>query len=77
MWIPANLLNEGIYVAGVALSTMTPVRAHFYVPDCIIFSVVDDLGDPARHDYTQAIPGIVRPRLEWTTVPQRAHELTT
>lgn len=70
MWIPANMLNEGIYVAGVALSTMDPVQTHFYVSDAIMFNVIDDLTDPARHDYTQAIPGIVRPRLEWSTFPQ-------
>ena len=77
MWIPANFLNEGVYVAGIGLSSMNPVRAHFYVPDGIIFSVVDDLTDPARHDYTQTIPGIIRPRLEWITVPQATLEHTS
>ena len=74
MWIPANLLNDGVYVAGLALSTMSPVWAHFHVPDGIMFSVVDDLNDPARHEYTQSIPGVIRPRLEWSTVTQQAHE---
>ena len=74
MWIPANFLNEGVYVAGIALSSMNPVRVHFYVPDGIIFNVVDDITDPARHDYTQPIPGIIRPRLEWITAPHQALE---
>jgi len=75
MWIPGSFLNEGVYVAGVALSTMNPVQAHFYVPDSIMFSVVDDLADPGRHDYTQAIPGVVRPRLEWSTEPRETSDL--
>jgi lipopolysaccharide transport system ATP-binding protein len=65
MWIPENFLNEGVYVAGIAASNMDPVRAHFYIPDGIIFNVVDDLNDPDRNDYIQAIPGVIRPTLNW------------
>lgn len=68
MWIPEHFLNEGLYVAGIALSTMDPVRAHFHVPDAIMFNVVDDLADPSRHGYAHAIPGVIRPRLEWSTL---------
>lgn len=66
MWIPENFLNEGVYVAGIAVSSMNPVYAHFYLPEGIIFSVVDDLNDPSRNDYVQSIPGIIRPRMEWS-----------
>lgn len=65
MWVPDNFLNEGVYVAGIAVSTMSPVRVHFFVPDGIIFSVVDDLNDPSRNEYVQSIPGVIRPKLEW------------
>lgn len=68
MWIPERFLNEGLYVAGIALSTMDPVRAHFHVPDAIMFNVVDDLADPGRHGYAHAIPGVIRPKLEWDTM---------
>jgi lipopolysaccharide transport system ATP-binding protein len=68
MWIPENFLNEGVYVAGIAASNMNPVYAHFYLPDGIIFSVVDDLNDPARNDYVQSIPGVIRPKLDWSLV---------
>jgi lipopolysaccharide transport system ATP-binding protein len=74
MWIPANFLNEGVYAVGIGLTSMNPVRIHFYVPDGVIFNVIDDIADPSRHDYTQAIPGIIRPRLEWTTTAQQALE---
>ena len=68
MWIPKNFLNEGVYVAGIAASNMNPVRAHFYIPDGIIFSVVDDLNDPDRGDYVRAIPGVIRPKLDWSVM---------
>lgn len=65
MWLPENFLNEGVYVAGLAVSSMAPVRVHFFEPDGIIFNVVDDLNDPSRNNYVQSIPGIIRPALEW------------
>jgi lipopolysaccharide transport system ATP-binding protein len=69
MWIPKEFLNEGVYVAGIAVSSMQPVRAHFYIPEGIIFNVVDDLNDPERNEYVQFIPGIIRPRLDWSLAP--------
>ncbi len=55
-------------IIGVAVSTMDPVRVHFYEPDAVAFQVVDSLeGDSARGDYAGGIPGVVRPLLKWTT----------
>jgi lipopolysaccharide transport system ATP-binding protein len=68
MWIPESFLNDGVYVAGIAASNMNPVYAHFYVPEGIIFNVVDNINDPSRNDYVQAIPGLIRPKLEWQVV---------
>jgi lipopolysaccharide transport system ATP-binding protein len=65
MWIPPRLLNEGLYVLGIALSSMSPVVVHFFEQEALHFTVVDDLRDPHRNDYTQAVPGPVRPQLEW------------
>lgn len=67
MWIPGNFLNDGIYYMGIALSSMDPVRAHFYEQELLYFTVVDDLNDPARNDYTLHIPGVVRPNFRWTS----------
>lgn len=66
MWIPENFLNEGVYVAGLAVSTMSPVRAHFHIADGLLFSVMDNVNDPDRNDYVQPIPGVIRPRLDWS-----------
>jgi lipopolysaccharide transport system ATP-binding protein len=44
------------------------VRSHFSERDLIAFQVVDSLqGDSARSDWEGAMPGVVRPLLEWET----------
>jgi lipopolysaccharide transport system ATP-binding protein len=68
-WIPTGLLNAGSYDINIAASSMSPVRVHFHLMDRFSFSVIEDLSDPARHNYVQAVPGIVRPRLRWDVDP--------
>jgi len=65
MWIPEDLLNDSTYVVGVALSTMRPLKIHFYKPDAITFTVVEDLENSKKDDFNEKIPGVVRPRLKW------------
>lgn len=66
-WLPGNFLAEGLLVVGVALSTHDPMIVHFVEWDAIAFQVVDSLdGDTARGDYVGPMPGVVRPRVEWT-----------
>jgi lipopolysaccharide transport system ATP-binding protein len=67
-WIPGNFLSEGILIVGAAVSTMDPVRVHFFERDIVAFQVIDSLdGDSARGDYAGPMPGIVRPLLNWTS----------
>lgn len=66
-WIPANLLNNGTYVLGVALSTMIPLKIHFYEREAIMFQVIEDLEHAKKNDFNQRMPGVVRPRLRWET----------
>jgi lipopolysaccharide transport system ATP-binding protein len=67
-WIPGNLLAEGTTTIDVALSTLRPNHAHFYVPDALSFQVFDDMqGESARGIYAEPLPGVVRPKLEWVT----------
>lgn len=68
MWIPENLLNEGTYLAGIALSTMMPLKIHFYQQDALMFSVIEDIMNSKKSDYNQRVPGVVRPRLNWTNI---------
>lgn len=65
VWIPGNLLNEGTYIIGVALSTIIPLRVHFYERDALVFQVVMNIDTAKDNDFNQRIPGVVRPRLIW------------
>lgn len=67
-WIPENLLNEGSYTVGVAISTMIPLRVHAYVQDALSFDVVVDIENSKKMDFNQRLPGVVRPRLVWETI---------
>lgn len=67
-WIPENLLNDGAYTVGVAVSTMMPLTIHFYEREAISFQVLEDLEHARKNDYNAKIPGAVRPRLEWNNV---------
>ena len=66
IWIPQNLLNVETYIIGIALSTMSPVKVHFFVQDAFIFDAVENL-NIRTNDYNQVIPGVVRPLLNWET----------
>jgi lipopolysaccharide transport system ATP-binding protein len=67
-WIPGNFLSEGSLIVGAAISTMNPVRVHVHERDAVAFQVIDTLdGNSARGDYAGPMPGVVRPRLDWTT----------
>ncbi len=68
VWIPGNLLSEGMMFVGVGLETVNPQIYQFYVHDSIAFQVIDTLeGDSARGDYGGRIDGVVRPLLKWST----------
>jgi lipopolysaccharide transport system ATP-binding protein len=55
--IPGNLLNQGIYTIGVAVTEQ----------DCITIAVTEDIhNNPNRYGYGRTIPGVVRPLLDWS-----------
>ena len=64
--IPAHLLNDGRYIAGIAASTMMPEKVHFYDQDAIVFDVVEDM-NLRDNEYRGPMPGLVRPKLNWRT----------
>ncbi len=67
-WLPGNLLAEGALIVGAAVSSMEPLKIHFFERDVVAFQVIDTMdGDSARGDYAGPMPGIVRPMLNWTS----------
>jgi lipopolysaccharide transport system ATP-binding protein len=68
VWIPGNLLAEGMLFVNCHLLTLFPETKQFSEFNAVAFQVVDSLeGDSARGDYAKNMPGIVRPLLEWNT----------
>ena len=55
-------------LVGPAIRSLDPNILHFYERDAVGFHVIDHPGaDTARGDYPDAIPGVVRPLMEWCT----------
>jgi len=68
VWIPGNLLSEGIFYVSVGIRSMSPTTKRLRVPDAVAFQVIDSMdGDTARADYHKDMQGIVRPWLNWET----------
>jgi len=66
--VPGNFLSEGLMFVNAGLVTVYPEILQFHEPEAVGFHVVDSLdGNSARGDYTAAMPGVVRPLLEWST----------
>jgi lipopolysaccharide transport system ATP-binding protein len=65
MWIPKHFLNEGTYIVNIALSTMNPQRVHFHLIDHFFFQIVDNIHSEDRNGYVHAVPGFIRPKMDW------------
>ncbi len=69
MWIPGNMLAEGIVIVGVAIIKIEPFKIYFHEMDVVSFNVTDEIrGDSARGHYVLGFPGAVRPLLQWQTI---------
>jgi len=68
VWIPGNLLAEGMLFVSCFLLTLNPNTLQFDERSMVALNVVDSHdGNSARGDYVGRMPGIVRPLLKWTT----------
>jgi len=68
--IPGNLLNSTTYYISVALVSVYPLHAHFYLEDLLFVTVHDPIeGILTRPEgYSGPVPGSVRPLLEWSLI---------
>jgi lipopolysaccharide transport system ATP-binding protein len=68
--VPGNLLNEGAYFIGLAISSFgSGVKVHCFEKDALSFNVNDAMdGTVTRSGWAGAMPGIIRPKLQWETV---------
>ena len=67
--IPGNLLNEGTYSVGLAISSFgSASEVHFFEQAALSFNVRDSMENSVgrSHGYGNIMPGVVRPLLSWT-----------
>ncbi|PKK89718.1 MAG: ABC transporter [Candidatus Wallbacteria bacterium HGW-Wallbacteria-1] len=69
-FVPGNLLNAGTFSIGFALTNKDVFKVHYFAQDLLMFTVVDPMIDTPTRDssYSGAIPGAVRPLLDWEVV---------
>jgi lipopolysaccharide transport system ATP-binding protein len=68
VWIPGNFFSNGPLVVTAALTTPEPTVIHFCEVEVISFDVIESFaGDSARGGYKDQTPGVIRPKLPWTT----------
>jgi lipopolysaccharide transport system ATP-binding protein len=67
--IPSNLLNEGAYFVGLALTTYLESGSfdvEFFDRNALTFNVIDPMDERSnRYGYAGIVPGVVRPKLVW------------
>ena len=67
-WIPANFLNTGMHYVSIAISRLDLHLLHLFDRQTIAFHVNESDGhDTARGPFAGALPGVVRPILQWQT----------
>jgi len=68
-WIPGNFLNIGVHYVSVALSRLDINILHLFEQQVIAFHVAESgENNTARGIYAHALPGVIRPILDWQTV---------
>ena len=69
VWIPENLLSEGIHYVSAALMKYNPFDAFVHDKSNVGFNVSDKQdGSTVRGEYVGVFPGLVRPQLKWQTI---------
>ncbi len=64
--IHGNFFNDGTYYIGIALTSMSTSRVHFFEPNYLQLTVIDPIiGTVTRGNYVGKMPGIIRPSLKW------------
>lgn len=69
VWLPKNLLSEGLHYCGIAAMSYSPFTVHFHDINKFAFNITDFISDSEiRNQYTGELPGVVRPFLQWDKI---------
>lgn len=64
VWIQPFTLNVGVYMIGVAATSISTEVVHFHLSESLVFDVIEDFNSRS-FDYVGLVPGVVRPHLKW------------
>ena len=71
VWIPGNLLPDGIFTVSLALFLPNPLDILIHEHNQLSFEMYTDFSKPtARGNYAEEFPGIIRPLLNWELTKQ-------
>ncbi len=66
VWIPNNLMAEGIINISAAIVTHKPFHVHVFEKNVLSLHINESISaDSARGDFSGHFPGIIRPLLSW------------
>lgn len=66
VWIPGNLLPEGVFDIGFALFQPNPLEIYLHEQQALSFELYTDFNKlTARGNYADPFAGVVRPLLDW------------
>jgi len=66
VWIPANLLAEGMVIVSCAIFNHAKHKVYFHEKDVVAFNIIDTFeANSARGDCVGQFPGLIRPVLNW------------
>jgi lipopolysaccharide transport system ATP-binding protein len=69
VWIPGNLLPEGIFSISVALFLPNPLDVLIHQQNILSFEMYTDFSKlSARGNYADDFPGVIRPLLNWELI---------
>lgn len=67
VWIPGNLLPDGIFSVSYALFIPNPIDVYIHEHNIVSFEIFTDFSKPSpRGNYAEDFPGVIRPFLKWT-----------
>ncbi len=76
-WIPGNFLNIGLHYVSVAMSRLDSHVLHLFERQVAVFSITEaNDTDTARGVFAGALPGAIRPILEWETFAPSSLQLS-
>jgi lipopolysaccharide transport system ATP-binding protein len=68
VWIPENLLAEGIFSIGIGFFKQAPAIVYLHQQNILRIKITDYMqGNSARGNYNGNFPGFIRPKLSWQT----------